>query len=111
MELGKAIELAKRLLTNNKLRGWKVCISDDRVNPGYCDYVTKTISLSGRYIPHCTYRGVYNLIVHEIAHALCPGNGHGPMWKRKCMMFGGDGKVEFDPTESLIDVTLLAEIL
>ena len=37
-------------------------------------------------------KSVENTILHEIAHALTPGKGHGPVWRAKAIEIGCDGK-------------------
>jgi predicted SprT family Zn-dependent metalloprotease len=58
-----------------------------RVN-GYCNYRTKTISLSRPLTELRTYSAVRGTIMHEIAHAITPGSGHGRAWQIQMMKFG-----------------------
>lgn len=111
MNVSKAVKLTKKLLIMNGLIDWRVSVSMDRENPGICDYDTKSIVISSLYFPRCTDRGALNVIIHEIAHALCPFQGHNEVWKKKCIELGGNGQIFFDPTESLKDIMSLTEIL
>ena len=89
-------EMAKRLLrTNldkNGLKDWKIKISKAVKRLGSCHYSKKTISLSSQFIEMGTETTILNTILHEIAHALTPGDGHGEKWKKKAIELGCDGK-------------------
>ena len=37
-------------------------------------------------------KSIFDTIVHEIAHALTKGDGHGYFWRKKCIELGGDGQ-------------------
>ena len=68
---------------------------------GQTSYRDSTISLSKKYITgdKISKAQVVNTILHEIAHALCPGEQHNEVWKRKALEIGCDGKVcnEIEP--------------
>lgn len=100
----------KRRLTNNwqkaqeiwfskrdqfGLQKWKLvaCRMDDKV--GLCNYRKKTLFLSTVFLrgANCNYNKVRKSLIHEIAHALCPGNGHDEVWKRTCQKLGGDDRL------------------
>ncbi len=89
-------EIARRLLrTNldkNGLTDWTIRISKAVKKLGSCNYEKKTISLSSYFISSGTETTVLNTILHEIAHALCPGDGHGEIWRNKAIELGCDGK-------------------
>lgn len=59
---------------------------------GRCSYSTRTIEISGPLSrAQDTEDGraqVHDTILHEIAHAMTPGAGHGPAWKRACVRIG-----------------------
>jgi len=111
MNIDNAVDLAKRLMWVNKLRGWRVCLNKDLANMGLCDYAAKTIYLSSTLVLLCKYGSVRNTILHEIAHALTPGHGHDAVWRRKCLILGGDGKDTFDLRSALTDLDYLAYLL
>ena len=35
---------------------------------------------------------IYKVLLHEIAHALNPDDGHGQKWRDTCLILGGDGE-------------------
>lgn len=55
---------------------------------GRCEYRTKTITLSRHLTDIRTNQAVQQTIMHEIAHAMNPGAGHGPAWKAQMRKFG-----------------------
>ena len=56
---------------------------------GLCNYTKKTIELSN-YMVDCgeSVESMKRTVLHEIAHALTPGTGHGPEWKAQMRAFG-----------------------
>jgi len=74
------------------LRGWKLTLDHSRRRAGQCKYQTRTISIS-RYLTELHSEDeVRDTILHEIAHALTPGDGHGEVWRRTCLAIGGNGQ-------------------
>lgn len=57
---------------------------------GICDYQNRTIWLSRPVTLLNTEEMVRNTILHEIAHALTPGDGHGHQWKAACVRIGAN---------------------
>ena len=56
---------------------------------GMCHYGPKTITLSKFRVLANTLERTKEVILHEIAHALCPqGAGHGPIWKQRMVSMG-----------------------
>jgi predicted SprT family Zn-dependent metalloprotease len=87
-----AIRLLRCNLDKNGLIDWNIKISKAVKRLGSCHYSKKTISLSSNFIEIGTETSILNTILHEIAHALCPGDGHGEKWKTKAIQLGCDGK-------------------
>jgi predicted SprT family Zn-dependent metalloprotease len=54
---------------------------------GTCNYRHKRIYYS-KYFLHLTEDEVRDTILHEIAHALTQGDGHGRRWKQECVRLG-----------------------
>lgn len=55
---------------------------------GCCYYTQRTITMSRHLTPLRTNKAVQQTIMHEIAHALHPGDGHGKLWKAQMRAFG-----------------------
>jgi hypothetical protein len=87
-----AFRLLRTNLDKNGLTDWHIRLSKAVKRLGSCNYPKKTISLSSLFIETGTETTILNTILHEIAHALCPGDGHGPKWKKKAIELGCDGK-------------------
>lgn len=67
---------------------WKFEISDSIENPAEIDYETATISMSSVFIKDVGKADVYEALMHEIAHALCPKEGHNWIWISICRLLG-----------------------
>jgi predicted SprT family Zn-dependent metalloprotease len=69
--------------------GWTVSINR-RLSQVYgrCNYHLKTIEISAKLALINPADRTENTIRHEIAHALAPYDGHGPVWKRMCAVVG-----------------------
>jgi hypothetical protein len=87
-----AIRLLRSNLDKNGLTDWHIRISKTVKKLGSCNYPKKTISLSSYFIEIGTETSILNTILHEIAHALCPGDAHGSLWRKKALELGCDGK-------------------
>lgn len=64
--------------------GW---MSAKKIN-GKCSYREQTIYLSKPLTELRTVEAVRTTIMHEIAHAITPGRGHGPIWQAQMRKFG-----------------------
>lgn len=69
--------------------GWHLRFTDTRSSCGECSYGNKELRFSVSHIEANTEDVVRNTILHEIAHALTPGAGHGPVWKAMMRKLGG----------------------
>jgi hypothetical protein len=85
-----AEKLANQLLDEHNLtkEGWSFKWNNSKRNFGLCRYSSKTIELSRVLSEHQTSDQIKDTIVHEIAHALTPGSGHGQKWKLMAMKLG-----------------------
>ena len=87
--LGKAIDLATKLMKSHGLVGWRIKLDHARRRAGQCDYTNKTISLSRLYVRHADIDHIRDTILHEIAHALVgPSHGHDAVWRQKAREIG-----------------------
>lgn len=92
MNLIAAERMARKLMLEHGLYGWNFKWDNAAKRFGQCNYRTATISMSKRLTVQRTEDAVRNTILHEIAHALTPGAGHGPRWRAKALAIGCNGK-------------------
>lgn len=60
---------------------------------GVCDYVNKAIILSMNAFALLDYGNIWNVIHHEVAHAIAgPGHAHDEVWEQIAKMIGCDGE-------------------
>jgi predicted SprT family Zn-dependent metalloprotease len=72
---------------------WPLKWSSRKTALGHCVYQPSAIFLSTIYInaAQTTIESVTETILHEIAHALTPGDGHGKLWKATALRIGCSG--------------------
>jgi predicted SprT family Zn-dependent metalloprotease len=87
MNLGEAQVLAKEMINKYVPEYGFAWINHKRVN-GRCSYRTKTIELSRPLTELRTKEAVRQTIMHEIAHAMWPKEGHRGMWRVQMRRFG-----------------------
>jgi len=77
------------------LKEWSIKKNHTKTSLGICDHGKKTIFISTYFMrgPSCNYSRVKDTIIHEIAHALTPGQNHNMIWKKQCIALGGSGKI------------------
>jgi len=80
--------LARTLMNQHGLSGWRFAFDHARRRFGSCRYSAKTITLSRPLTLLNAEEQVRDTLLHEIAHALTPGDGHGAKWKAMCLQIG-----------------------
>lgn len=72
------------------LIGWtfKVVSSTSKRNIGYCNRGKKVIAMQAHLFFAMTSSQVEETILHELAHALTPGEGHSKVWRAKAIELG-----------------------
>ncbi|WP_158728618.1 SprT-like domain-containing protein [Flavobacterium sp. I-STPA6A] len=90
MRLLQAEKLVHALMDKHGLikEGWKFKWLKHSSAAGVCNYTKKEINLSLELTILNTESEVRDTIIHEIAHALTPNEGHGKKWKAKCVEIG-----------------------
>lgn len=89
MDLQAAVNLAKKLMSQHKLVGWKFRFVNSGEVQGSCNHLTKTITLDWPHTELSKEAEVRDTILHEIAHALVgAGHGHDRTWQLKCVEIG-----------------------
>lgn len=86
--LGYAENLAKSLIREHLGVLFRFKWNNRKSSFGLCDYTNRTIQLSRIMTANQCKEQIRDTILHEIAHALTPGAGHGPAWKRKARELG-----------------------
>lgn len=82
-------ELLKPYIEKQELSSdWKIRFDSARRRFGQCRHRDKVISLSRHLVLLNEEAEVRDTILHEIAHALTPGSGHGWKWKLKAKEIG-----------------------
>lgn len=116
MQRNEATQLARALLDANGLRDWKIRLETNANSPylGRCDYQHKMLYLSAHLIDQTHEVIVKDVILHEIAHALCPGCGHNEVW-RECAKKLGSSQLEacshFSLSQAALDAIRSGDIV
>lgn len=88
MQPARAEALALELMSEYGLTSWTFGFDGARRRLGACWLDRKRITLSRHFVSLNAESTVRDVILHEIAHALTPGEGHGPKFKRKALELG-----------------------
>lgn len=83
--------IARHTMNTFGLSTWVFKFDRAKARCGYCNFATKTISLSKYYVsnPDVTQESLKNTILHEVAHALAGWQaGHGLQWQQVCKSIG-----------------------
>jgi predicted SprT family Zn-dependent metalloprotease len=105
VNINAAREMAKALMIAHGLRDWRFEFDRAARRFGSCCYARKTITLSWKLTLLNDVDQVKHTILHEIAHAFTPGDGHGAAWKRECARLG----ISADRCFSAADVNMPAK--
>jgi predicted SprT family Zn-dependent metalloprotease len=93
MDLHDARILARSLLDEHGLTGWRVSFDRAKSRAGICRYSDRVIGLSAPITRLHSEAEVRDTILHEVAHALAgPAAGHGPRWKAVARRIGSSGE-------------------
>lgn len=86
----EATELLRDSLDKYNLSDWHVRLTNDLNKPflGLCSYKDKCIILNSHHIDIHPSEEVKDTILHEVAHALCPNEGHNEVWANKAKEIG-----------------------
>lgn len=93
MDTQKAKNLAIELMEKHNLirEGWRFQFDNAKSRFGCCKYYPKLITLSRKLVELNEEDKVVDTILHEIAHALTPGEGHNEVWRKKAIEIGSSG--------------------
>lgn len=96
MNLYEAAQLARSQMRRHGLVGWTFDFDHARRRFGCCNYTRRVITLSRPLTLLNPIEAVRDTLLHEIAHALAPGHGHGPRWRAICQQIGATPKRCYD---------------
>lgn len=88
MDLQDAKNLALSLIEKNSLTGWLFKFDSGKRRFGFCQPNKKTITLSRQLVALNDEVEVTRTILHEVAHAMAPRDGHGKKWAAACVQLG-----------------------
>ncbi len=88
MHPADAMNLAIFLMRQHGLIGWRFRFDHAKRRFGSCVPSLKLITLSRTLTLMNPEPEVRDTLLHEIAHALEPTDGHGPRWKAACRRIG-----------------------
>lgn len=88
MNTSYAASLARDLMNQHGLTDWTFQWDRAKQRAGACFYRRKMITLSIHYVTKNELDDVKDTILHEIAHALTPGDHHGFLWQAACRRIG-----------------------
>lgn len=91
--------LALELMRKHGLAGWRFRYDLARRRFGCCIPSEKIIALSRPLVLLNSVEQVRDTILHEIAHALTPGDHHGAKWKAMCRRIGAKPERCFKPDQ------------
>ncbi|MCY2955019.1 MAG: SprT-like domain-containing protein [Planctomycetota bacterium] len=88
MTLLEARQLARTLMKEHALADWRFMFDRAKRRFGCCHYRQKLITLSQPLTLLNGENEVRDTLLHEIAHALTPRDGHGRRWQAQCVQIG-----------------------
>jgi predicted SprT family Zn-dependent metalloprotease len=102
VNLDDARALAHDLMRRHGVGDWTFAFDRAKRRLGCCHYGSRSITLSAPLTRLNDTGVIRDTLLHEIAHALTPGAGHGPSWKRAAAALGAAPR----PCASAADVAL-----
>jgi len=86
--LNWAERTARELIAEHLGPTWRFKWNNRKRSFGMCSYSDKTIQLSRIMTANQKREDIMDTILHECAHALTPGDKHGPAWRRMAHRLG-----------------------
>jgi hypothetical protein len=88
----RAVWIGGNIISEYNLPDWHIEVADLQSALGLCDYERKTIMIDKSRFWLLSWEQLKEIILHEVAHALCPGHGHDEVWKAKAIEIGCSGQ-------------------
>lgn len=86
--LSRLEDFARQKMEEEGLGSWGFRFTNTKCRLGRCCYTEEVIELSRLCLEKHGEAEARDTILHEIAHALTPGDGHGRKWRRQCIRLG-----------------------
>jgi predicted SprT family Zn-dependent metalloprotease len=102
LDLHDARQLAESLLHRHGLSDWTFRFDRARRRFGSCRPRSQTITLSAPLTLLNSIDEVRDTVLHEIAHALAPGDGHGQRWRAMCARIGAKPRRCYDDRDGRV---------
>lgn len=84
MDFATASSKVREILAEQGLKDWGVLFEDNPKFLGVCRYDQKHITLQVSHVQKAScFREIFPTVLHEVAHALTPGDGHGVKFHAK----------------------------
>ena len=87
--------VAEMLMKKHGLDDWSFRYHTKKRAVGTCYYQSKTIALSRYHAEQSELKDIVDTLLHEIAHALTPGDSHGSRWVAACQRIGANPEKYF----------------
>lgn len=81
-------QVARQIMNEYGLQIWTIQIDSAKRRNGQCNYAKRQLSFSKFFIAGNPESMILNTLLHEIAHALTPGERHSAKWAAKCAKIG-----------------------
>jgi predicted SprT family Zn-dependent metalloprotease len=81
-------KFAQEKMNEYGLKDWTFKWDNAKRRYGVCSAKKKTISISSGLASNNSIEQSKDTVLHEIAHALCPGQKHNDVWKTQCVKIG-----------------------
>lgn len=87
MTISEIERLARSLMERHldmkgKHRNWRFLFDSSPGYDGVCHYTINCITMPHSVADRGEFMEVKSILLHEIAHALNPGDAHGPTWNK-----------------------------
>ena len=97
-------QLANTLFELHDLTNWNFQFDNSVSRFGCCNWRTGIITLSSKLVELNNIYRSYQVLLHEIAHALTPYHYHDKVWQAKAKAIGDDGKRCYDNTNTILPI-------
>lgn len=76
----------------DRLGDWRFALDDGQRRAGACFPLRRLVTVSRQFALEARWDEVRDTVIHEVAHALTPGNNHGPAWRAAARELGGSAR-------------------